>query len=54
MIIIVTVNFYKGKFVHTCPIELLRNNSKYFDYVSEDNATYMYIENMKDYIQSKC
>tara|TARA_B110000438_G_C15787996_1_gene639330 strand:- start:619 stop:1812 length:1194 start_codon:yes stop_codon:yes gene_type:complete len=44
--------FYKGKFVHRCPIKLLRNNSKYFDYVSKDNATYKYIENMKDYIKS--
>lgn len=42
--------FYKGEYANSNPIEKLRSNPSFFDYIAKDNATTKYIENMKDYI----
>ena len=43
--------FYKGSFLETDPIELLRTDSKHFDYIEPKSITTKYIENMKSYIK---
>lgn len=42
--------FYKGGYANSNPIEKLRANPSFFDYIDKNNATSKYIENMKDYI----
>ena len=42
--------FYKGEYANNNPIEKLRSNPSFFDYIDKNNATTKYIENMKDYI----
>ncbi len=43
--------FYKGDFINVDPIEKLKENENYFDYVDSKSSTIKYIENMKSYIQ---
>lgn len=43
--------FYKGNFIDIDPIEILRNDPKYFDYIEPKSITIKYIENMKSYIK---
>ena len=44
--------FYKGDYVNINPIEMLRGNENYFDYINEKSITLKYIELMKDFIKS--
>jgi hypothetical protein len=43
--------FYKGDFINVDPIEKLRNDITYFDFVEKNSSTIKYIDNMKEYIQ---
>ena len=45
--------FYKGDFINIDPIEKLKNDFTYFDYVDKNNSTIKYIDNMKEYIQKQ-
>lgn len=42
--------FYKGEYINVNPIEKLRENPNKFDYVDKNNASWKYIELMKQYI----
>ncbi len=43
--------FYKGEFIDRNPIELLKKDENYFNYIDSKSATIKYIENMRSYIQ---
>lgn len=43
--------FYKGQFIDIDPIELLKQNNNYFDYVDKNSATIKYVDNIKSYIK---
>ena len=43
--------FFKGDYINNNPIELLKNNIEYFDYVDNQSTTYKYINEMKKIIQ---
>jgi hypothetical protein len=43
--------FFKGDYINNNPIELLKNNVEYFDYVDKQSTTYKYINEMKKIIQ---
>ena len=43
--------FYKGDFIKTDPIEKLRDNINYFDYIDTESATIKYIDIMKSYVK---
>jgi hypothetical protein len=43
--------FYKGDFIEKNPINLLKNNPTYFDYVSTNSASFFYIQEMKDFVR---
>lgn len=45
------IMFFKGEFIEVNPIEKLIENPNIFDYVNTQNASFFYIENMKDYIK---
>jgi len=45
--------FYKGDFINQNPINKLRENSNYFDYVDRNSATIKYIEIMKKIVQKQ-
>ena len=44
--------FYKGDYINIDPIELLRNDETYFDYVDSNSSTIKYIEVMKSFIEN--
>jgi hypothetical protein len=44
-------NFYKGDFIEIDPIEKLRDNINYFDYIDTESATIKYIDIMKSYVK---
>jgi hypothetical protein len=39
--------FYKGDYIEINPMELLRKNPNFFDYVDKQSSTYKYIQEMK-------
>ena len=43
--------FYKGDFIEVDPIEKLRDNINYFDYIDTESATIKYIDIMKSYVK---
>lgn len=45
-------NFYKGEFINKNPIEELKRNKHYFDYIKEDSATIKYIDIIKQLINN--
>jgi len=45
--------FYKGDFITKDPIQLLKSDSRYFDYISDDSATKKYVEVMKTIIKNE-
>jgi hypothetical protein len=44
-------SFYKGDFINQNPLELLKNDENYFNYVNKTSTTYKYINEMKKIIQ---
>lgn len=44
-------NFYKGDFIDINPLDKLRENINYFDYINSNSATYHYVESIKKIIQ---
>jgi hypothetical protein len=44
-------NFYKGDFINVNPLDKLKNDSNYFEYVDKKSATYHYVDSMKKIIQ---
>lgn len=44
--------FWKGGFIEENPIDKLKEDPEFFNYVEENSATNIYIDNMKDYIKS--
>jgi len=43
--------FYKGEFINSNPIDKLRNDPKYFDYIESNSSTIKYIEIIKSLIK---
>jgi hypothetical protein len=43
--------FYKGEYINVDPIEKLREDENYFNYVDKNSSTIKYIEVMKSFIQ---
>ena len=46
-----STKFYKGDYINVDPIEKLKNDKSYFDYVDKDSSTIKYIEVMKSFIE---
>jgi hypothetical protein len=40
-------SFYKGDFIDSNPLTLLKNNINFFDFIDKDSATNLYVEWMK-------
>jgi hypothetical protein len=45
--------FYKGDFINKNPIELLKNDETYFNYVDKNSATFKYIQNIESFIKKQ-
>ena len=45
--------FYKGDFIDINPLEKLKQNKNYFDYIDKNSSTIKYIEVMKSILQKK-
>lgn len=45
--------FYKGDFIDKDPIEILKKEPNYFDYINPNSSTTKYIENIKDYLKKR-
>ena len=45
------VSFYKGDFIDKNPLEMLKKDKNYFNYVNKSSTTYKYINEMKKIIQ---
>jgi hypothetical protein len=45
--------FFKADFINKNPLELLKENINFFDYVDKNNATHKYIENMKSLLKKQ-
>ena len=43
--------FYKGEYINVDPIEKLKENDNYFDYIDPQSSTIKYIDNMKSFIK---
>jgi hypothetical protein len=43
--------FYKGSFINNDPIELLKKDETYFNYIDPRNITTKYVDNIKSYLQ---
>ena len=43
--------FFKGDFINKNPIELLKEDFTFFDYIDKDNSTIKYINQIKELIQ---
>jgi hypothetical protein len=43
--------FYKGDFINVDPIQKLREDNNYFNYVDKNSSTVKYVDIMKEYIQ---
>lgn len=46
-----STKFFKGDFINIDPIEKLREDNNYFNYIDKESSTIKYIDNMKSYIQ---
>lgn len=46
-------NFYKADFINKNPLELLKQNIDFFNYVDKNNATYKYIEYMVSLVKKQ-
>jgi len=45
--------FYKGEFINVDPLQKLRENINYFDYIESNSSTIKYIEQMKKVIKNE-
>ena len=43
--------FYKGEFINIDPIEKIKDDPTYFDFIESTSSTVKYIDNMKSYIK---
>jgi len=43
--------FYKGDFLDSNPINLLKEDPNYFDYVSTNSASFFYVQEIKDFVR---
>ena len=43
--------FYKGEFINIDPIQKLKEDPNFFDFVENTSSTVKYIDNMKSYIK---
>lgn len=43
--------FYKGAFINVNPLEKLKENPNFFDYVDKNSSTIKYIEIMKSFLK---
>lgn len=48
-----TTKFYKGDFIDQNPIEKLKEEETYFDYIDEKSSTIKYIDVMKSFLQKQ-
>ena len=46
-----TTLFYKGDYINSNPLDKLKNDNGYFNYVDKKSTTYKYINEMKKIIQ---
>jgi hypothetical protein len=44
--------FYKGEFINVSPLDKLKTNINFFDYVEKNSSTIKYIEIMKKIVQN--
>jgi hypothetical protein len=45
--------FYKGEFINVNPLEKLKENINYFDYIDKNSSTIKYVEQMKKIIKNE-
>ena len=45
--------FYKGDYINVSPLDKLKNDNNYFDFVDKNSATHKYIEIMKSLVKKK-
>ena len=45
--------FYKGDYINVNPLNMLKENINYFDYVDKDSSTIKYIDVIKSYVKNK-
>ena len=48
-----TKKFYKGDFINVNPLDKLREDETFFDYIEENSSTKKYIEIMKEIIKKQ-
>jgi hypothetical protein len=48
-----TKKFYKGDFINVNPLDKLRDDETFFDYIEENSSTKKYIEIMKEIIKKQ-
>jgi hypothetical protein len=48
-----STKFYKGEFINVNPLNKLKENINYFDYVDENSATIKYVEIMKRIVKNQ-
>jgi hypothetical protein len=46
-----TTKFYKGDFINRNPIEDLKNDINFFNYVDKNSSTIKYIEVMRSFLE---
>jgi hypothetical protein len=46
--------FYKGDYINVNPLDKLKENINFFDYVEKNSSTTMYIQIMKEIIEKEC
>jgi hypothetical protein len=46
--------FYKGDFINVNPLDKLKENINFFDYIDKNSSTTMYIQIMKEIIEKEC
>lgn len=43
--------FYKGEFINVSPLDKLKENTSFFDYIDKNSATTKYVEIMKRVVE---
>jgi hypothetical protein len=46
--------FYKGDYINSNPLDKLKENINFFDYIDKNSSTTMYIQIMKEIIEKEC
>jgi hypothetical protein len=46
-----STKFYKGNYINTNPLEKLKENINFFDYIDKNSSTIKYVEIMKSIVE---